>query len=1493
MANTEGIPDEDLYKLLSMNSNPPNVQGKETASRRAMSIRQRMMEDFNSGEQRPAATVIRSSSRTKVPTVSSTRNKNSSEQKYDNGDSLKVSFAEDQSDAGTRKGESKGQPVGVSGEPAVSLPSPFLSDSIREKPITHLNMQSDHAKHKRVSKFKMRQQKLKSEATGPGSGVGMEHSMPQGGFPSFDLPVGSLTRRGRTMNQTQNSLEPPKIESTDRKKPSEVDTMLANMSQKEIKDSVAELESILSPSALKFLRNRSKKASGTNRKNDSLDRDGQREQIPIMEENVPGNTLSIQGESKQVVTLEEKEEMAKTLAFIQTEEELDQAFAATMGITETVVNEDENETELESASKLLRSTAFRQRVLGAKRVCELLESRVHSMLLQKEYTMSQEDVSSYPILLPVALRCILDQPCTEKYRLLHSLALRSIYALVILFCHPEHRVFLFKKREVMEPTHIYQMYFMKDAVPIPSPEVCYPKEETDQKQDDQNNDSTYYATDSSAESASLDGKAFYKDPLWTLLSRMRILPCLAKLLKPSYAKNLERGDEKYLSLESLVSICGILSVMSQRSPGGACAIAQHQNILPSLMSMALEPCDSLNLSSNDKLDNMSHISDSEKKEYGSQNEGLVNNFLVNTAEALPVVILLCTLSRQSRTVAQSPHVEASMHYVICILSAQAESTEECLLQRFCIILWRIRLRYALSLQHLSTFLSLSANQLTVCNQEQFSLAPEYLSAFGALCDCVRITTFHGGFKGESDKSILSNADRETLIMAGVWLSSHAKGSYDFLMKTLESGDRGDLKLVSARVVMMFSYVAATSPTDFIANVDEESKDSNGLQFDSTDSKLVPVIPRSYTIDVLRALVDGGMLSDCLHIVLRNPFSSFSRKEPNISLADEACACGLVDSFYSSLFYLMGPLLRNGGHGVHDEDRSKLDLLLEKVFARTIAILERQWPSSIFSIDLGERDSHARSGWLNHSHFSIARFLVLVLSIRPGSNAVGKVFSVVQCFNFCLIGRFQRSEEAMATILLSQDVLFRADATPILSDPTAHPTQDMLLQEFCRTKISRAQLDHSFKLIGRPGISSQGKGPFTLESLRNETDLRDYSTPNAIELHSPLLPLESDWMWKVLSSSLITEDEQKLEELSSAIEDASLVVKSCLSLLLSIELASSEVKFSSTLPLGTKMYHLLNICLLPEHVLRHDGVIELFDDLFNLYWQPSTMEKTINEKREFVLACYKHSHNEASKSKLSIAEEDEAYDEKVLEIFYGSHEKDGENSSRKELKAVDDFIGDLCKAFTDFGAQYDIFVHTTRYLLTPYFPIRFRMKVLANLSDLLHLLTTQKEMSNLEGSEILSAVEKSLTGGLPNKDGSKRDPPEFLDELSSLISRRDVTTGDLKFSATGTGFFYIFAVAHLARNLASSSLNCDCGLEKMKYRLKSNNVCSLVLVDIVSAAFLLMKSDGTGRNLAVAVQDVCIKKKGLFNAFSDWKTGEKYNDEVWDSMIKSLKESFER
>jgi hypothetical protein len=75
-----------------------------------------------------------------------------------------------------------------------------------------------------------------------------------------------------------------------------------------------------------------------------------------------------------------------------------------------------------------------------------------------------------------------------------------------------------------------------------------------------------YTTSSTSASAQSDDEVFGKDPMWTFLSRMRMITRIAELLQSKEVPSSQLHDE------ALVAICGILAMLGQRSPGAASAI---------------------------------------------------------------------------------------------------------------------------------------------------------------------------------------------------------------------------------------------------------------------------------------------------------------------------------------------------------------------------------------------------------------------------------------------------------------------------------------------------------------------------------------------------------------------------------------------------------------------------------------------------------------------------------------------------------------------------------------------------------------------------------------------------------------------------------------------------------------------------------------------------------------------------------------------------------
>ena len=366
------------------------------------------------------------------------------------------------------------------------------------------------------------------------------------------------------------------------------------------------------------------------------------------------------------------------------------------------------------------------------------------------------------------------------------------------------------------------------------------------------------------------------------------------------------------------------------------------------------------------------------------------------------------------------------------------------------------------------------------------------------------------------------------------------------------------------------------------------------------------------------------------------------------------------------------------------------------------------------------------------------------------------------------------------------------------------------------------------------------------------------------------------------------------------QNTSEIVIATLRLIIHMETANTQ--YTRDTPSGSKFYFLLNACLFPEEIVRHALFAKLFRELFNLY-ETSQDQEDEEKAKSFILSCFKHSSCQQNiESTTNMKANGFVTEEHLLKLFYNSTGIEEKNMklSPKYLKAIDDFIADICTAFTEYGAQYDIFCISVRYLLMPSFPSRNRIIVLNKLKDLLNLLTTEEESeslmtvgnhkninSNINLSTICKALKRSLSGGLPMKDGSSRDPAELLDTIASLIIKDKYSS-----SVHSGGFFYLFAVGYLARNLASSSIKCECGLNTMKRRMKGMN--EKLLDDIVTVSFLLMKdSDGSKDSLAMIIIDTCLtrnKNSSSEKALYGWKESS-YNDDIWDKMIDNLRLQF--
>ena len=1371
----------------------------------------------------PSATVVRSSrapvirSKSKhAPPHGEDKTTNRSKIATDNGNTAATPMVEERpsvSFAGTERDT-------TAAPPPFNRPKPVIkAAAIQERPVHLRSMvgniqqqgqqdgqQLQHVSGKRPSKFlqrRMQKQQGKAGDIGAGAGVGTGSSSfsvggTAGGFPSLDVPIGTFARKGGNKQSprqptvskdivalgSRSRTSAPVEESKQREENGNgsADTMLSGMSRTEIMEGIAEIESALSEQSIAFL-----KARGQKKKQAAQADSKQKEKQP------KGTTSSMSATPKATAAPEiDKAKEAEILSSIRTDEDLDRVYSdfnASAGASVLESSAPEIEApggkiqDLESSTALLRSTSYRQTILAAKTTCELLSERVHDL---KSAEDGCHDTGDYPAVLPVALRCLLDLPQPHRHEQLHSYVLQSLRHLVELFAHPSHRVSMSLSDLEQNGSSVYQLYFLDDDIPAPPAASCYEsgasKLSAAQKIEDSPVEGALYATNSSAESATKDGEAFYADPLWTLLSRMRIIPCVARIIASAKGRGLETPG---VPGEIVTQICSILSMLSLRSPGAACAIAQHKTMLPDLVEMTLTPG--------------AHFEQTGKSK---------ESFLVNPRAALPTMILLCTLARQSRTIASQSEPFASIISTLhAILGIPAETEEELAVQKYCLLLWRTLLRYGLAIPHLPTFISIATPHLSAKKETAFSLTADYLSAFSNVCECAKVIT-----RSKTESSIrLTEEQADTLAMAGAWFSPHVQKCAAFLKEAASSTgnvDAAGTKMLAARLRFLLSYVAASAPSDIMKLAAVTEEETMGAKISDVDkSAFVSVVSRSECIEVLQAVFKSGLLKIALPKVLSWAFVSEWKGPLRVpidfmatSIDEEASSCALLSAFVSLLSNMVNnESIFDDGFGSTDQ-RSEVISIADEFCCLVFSTL-----STLSGNDFEVAVSPAaRSGWIDAALYVLVKFLssakqrdstCSVLASNAEDNAELRWLREMA---FALIGRLKVGDEAMAAVLLSQDILF---ATPSLDVKRnqGSPLQAMLLQELVNSPRSQSQLDHSFKLHRGHGITAAGIGPFGLESLRSDAEFvapPDRAADNgqgrgiAVE---PLIPLGKLWLWQVLSSTIDPPPEASAQQRDELLNDAAAVIISSLELLSYMEKGPSSNGYTSQINPGAKLYHLSNSCLFPEEVLRHEKFEQLFCSLFQ---DISSMKDHQSIPKAFVAACYQHSRTTRSKSESNgQTKNDEADEEKLLALFEDKPSS-SEEFTTKEVAALADFVGDMCSAYTEYGAQYESLNHCVRLLLRYGFPPKARIEIIAKLRGLLHLLTLQIEVGDFGKENMSISLELSLASGF------QKESPEVLDALANALSSRDPNNSIRRLDAETGGYAYYFAIASLAQSYAS-------------------------------------------------------------------------------------------
>lgn len=752
MANTQGLTDEEMLK--SVNETVRDWSAAATASSTSVSRRGgRLAErlDMAGGARgRPSAKVIRKSPPVKIAKPTGAK------QYSANADA-----------SGTKTND---DPASTT----ISAPPPVLKDIVERK-------------RTKTSR--------KSKAASAGTAARPTPHPPQG-FPSLQKPLGTFTPKHaksavaastnataatRTSSSTATSTMPPTaatsndIDALKRVSEKEADQMLAGMSADEIRESARELRALLSPTTLAFLQNRKKNkmpsagsaapAQSTEVSSSSKDHGGGDAETMAVTATYNASTPTtalVEAERR------EKERVAKLLASVQTHDDMDAIYRAEIGeAPDGFINQQPND-KLDSATAasdsflvacdLLRSTAPRQTLWAVRTV----RDKIAQDYDQGNTVRLPANASNwpYPTLLPVSLRCLLDQtPNRVNGFALHTHSLEALYLLLRLRCAVDHDVILSGSTayDNDDPAVVFQLYLGQDALPSPPLATLYAATKVTPLSAGEH-ENVAYETASSSATATQDGQKFSRDPLWTLLSQMRIIPRLAALCKSP------------LPEEALIAAIGILAMVAHRSPGGATAMVQHKSLLKDLASHTWDVPD--------------------------------------TSESIlfAVVRLWTVLARQSRTAATGLELPPWGLLLRGVKQNSSSTLRPARLQRWTLVLWRTLLRYGLAIHELEAMLTLAVPHVVVMNGENL-LAADFFQCWSLVLEAHRDRIIQAG-----DDGILQHELRQ-LVKARAWLRSYYRKALAHLQTVHAMPvSTEDLVLFSACLRLCQQYIVTADDT---------------------------------------------------------------------------------------------------------------------------------------------------------------------------------------------------------------------------------------------------------------------------------------------------------------------------------------------------------------------------------------------------------------------------------------------------------------------------------------------------------------------------------------------------------------------------------------------------------------------------------------------------------------------------------------------------------
>ena len=1369
------LPAEDAAKSHTLKI---STNGGMKASRR------RQMMELGEGEV-PSATVIRSS----APKVHNSKGSKGISSSADPRTGPAV-VASSQS--------TTNQQVAIEGSKRGARPI-VLSGNIQERPAGRCGGSITNVP-KRESRFRQRANRSKIVA---------EDVPTKGGFPSLDAaPVGKFTRKGRVNASMEASLPSQRVHAgshTKQQQPgsSSSESVLAHMSSEEIADSIAEVESVLSAESIAFLKKRGKekmsnKSKGTGQK--ELNTSSTR---PIPSHNNLSRPAEIEKEGQRGQY--EKQFIASLLSAVRTPEDMERVYSeavekglapelpsSSLAIEDLNVARGENHDRhrsIQIATSLLRSTAHRQRLLGARSLCEILEEDVNTS------TERGSNRTAYPLLLPVALRCLLDDAVatyhTNSGRLLLTFTIRCVASITRLCVHPLHSAVISIDDDNKDPFSLYQTHFMSDISHYPPGGKLYPPTKIAPIENNSARNACY-RSDSSAATAESDSKAFYDDPAWTLLSRMRIIPCLADLVPC-----LPNDPSSDIIIRSMLDILAMLAV---RLPGAASAIAMHESILPFILSHCLAPAGVK----------------SSKEETMSQNE----EALFRTDLAVPAIKLLSLLARQSKDIAELDlFKKEAISDVLAILCSDAMDHEETRLQVWCLIYVRILMRYGLASSAIQAIISIATPKVALLERNDH-VCVHYLQLFAVIChQSNSILT-----SGTREDDIIAEDASDGALMSGVWLASPARSCASTLTRNMaqskNSSDAESIVLIASQMNLLASYVQASKSSS-------EGGENLPVVSDETCHNVIS--------EVIASELCTSMLSAAMTAAYLPSWDDGVDAHADFSLPEEAAACSFVSTL-STFVRVIGLENLSGKAG---------NVLVDKMLeCMQRANRSRAPVASLSSVN------PSRQSWLVEAEFSI--LMVVCEWLHSNQDRMGGLRPDLTAYACSLLGRLNTGHEALAQAIFCQTELFQ------LSNSQRSECIQTIFTRELNSEGQVQQLRHSM-CIYPPCVS----GSTASTSLRCNADTSGRS--------DDVLPLGKLWMWNTLSST-VTEDGS-----TKHITD---VISHSLGLLTSLECTNG--RYVEGISKGTKLYHLANICLFPENVIGDEFIGSKARQLFQVLTETSDLPDEISLVDDFVRACYDHSRLSREAPRSSDAKKDG----EALETFLGSSPPGtaGGPLSQRELRALEDFVDDVCGAYAEYGAQYGAFTPFVRFLLRPWFPPGVAASVLSRLRPILDLLTVDGE----SGADLVPSLRASVRGGLPGADpAARRDPGAVLDAHAlSLRGRGRAPSRD--------GYHYVLSAAVLGRGLASSSRRCECGVGAMRGRLR--DVPAGVVYDVFSVAGSFLRGDGSRGSLVECALSVCrdgaraLEAQGQ-DVRDEWRGGA-CDDGTWERAMEGLQSTNE-